>query len=332
MDDALLVILDNTAFGDETDIGSRYACWPFLRTAIDVDIPIQGFVFDGHIAAGIAYCAINFHIGDGNIFEVAVIYLFNVCLLFLIRQINTRLDLFLQFRCQLDGALSVAFECIVHQKLRCLSVVFTINLTEGRFVLSFIDFVDFCVSFGNIWRNDIIVIVNDLAPLLTHDDIVQSQIGVGFICDGDVRGCIGVQFTCAGQVIGLHIDISTTGGDIRNIYIENRTAGADIYNVAVCICLREPQFYHLALYSPSLQDIGLHLAVIYAILFSIVGGYQFVQLIQPFAQSVGIVKSTHCYAILHLLVGQVGVRLDFEPIRYGAFDGHIDGIGSARNE
>ena len=303
MDDALLVVLDNTAICDELDIGSRYACWPFLSTTVNMDIPVLGFVFDGNIATVIVDCAIHFHIGDGNIFEVAVIDLFNVLLFFLICQINACLNLFFQFWRQFDGALSVAVEGIVHQKLRSLSVGFTINPAEGSFTLSFIDFVDFCVPFRNIWRNDIIVIVNDLAPLLTHDDIVQSQIGVGFICDGDVRGSIGAQFTGAGQVIGLHIDISTTGGDIRNIYVENRTAGTAIYNVSFIICLRESQFCHLVLYSLALQDIGLHLAVICTTLLSIIGGNQFVQLIQPLAQSVGIVKSSLCYASLHLLVG-----------------------------
>ena len=170
-----------------------------------------------------------------------------------------------------------------------------------------------------------------MATLCSHEDIVQFQIGVRFVRDGDGRGRVGLQIPCADEVIGLHIDIAAAGGDVRDFHIVHRTAGVDICrNFAACILLHQPQACHLVLYSGTLCDIGCHHRNVFS--STVIGGNQFVQLFQTRAQAVGIVKGSLCNTVHYPLVCLVFKGIEGQPACDSTANGHIDGSGSAGDE
>ena len=360
VDDALGIALRDRSLGSgELDGVAHHPRGALLRAAVDADIP--AIVVNGHIAVKIADLAVDLHIGDGGIGETVVtVDAIDEFGLVRIRQGIIVIDriphLLLLCRCQSDGArlVTVAGKSfgVVHQKICRLAVGYAVDFVEARVTLSSdIDFVDLRVPFGHVRRNDVInAIIGNPSALLAHQDIVQPQIGVRLVGDGDTGGGIGPKIPRAYEFIGRHIDIAAAGGDIRDFHIVNRTAIACIDVFAVRILLHKPQPHHVVLDSLTLGNIGRHHfgAAILSIL-SVIGGNQFVQFHKPCAQGVGIVKGALFDAFQHPLIGQVNlsigairiisINLPFrrsisitQPIRYAAVDGQIDGVGSARDQ
>ena len=259
VDDARFVTLGDAAFGrDEFDRVPLYACGVIRSAATDTDIPAG--IADGHVAVEIADLAVYLHIGEGCIGNIALlINRFQPLVLFLCRErlvsIYFRPHLLLSGVCQRNGGCLGTGSFVLHQKSCRFPVRYAVNLAELRPVCFDIDAVDFGVAPGCV-RRDGFIIINDLAALLAHKDIVQLQIGIGFVCDGDAGGCVGTKVPRAGKVIGRYIDIAAAGGNIRNFHKIYGTTGAGIDVLPLIILLRQPQAYHVVLDSVPFGHVG----------------------------------------------------------------------------
>ena len=159
-----------------------------------------------------------------------------------------------------------------------------------------------------------------------------------------------MEIPCSNEVVGRHIDIAAAGGKVRYLYIIDGTAGVAIHDIAILIILRKPKTYHLVLDSSALRDIGRHhFGAAIRVVVSVIGGNQFVQFLQAFAQRISVVKGTLFNTSQHPLVGQVDLSIGsvriisiaipvlrniriFQPVRHTAFDVYIDGIGSTGDQ
>ena len=228
IDNAIFVVLSNGAVGrDKADRVTLHARRTLLGATADADI--SAGVSDGHIAVEIADLAVHFHIGDSRILQLPGLNVFFVLFLFIRCQIAA-VNLLFHLCGQRKGARLPPAERfgVVQQQPRHRAIGSAIDFTESSPVTVDIDCVDFCISSCRAWRNDIIFIKDNAAPLLAHDDVIQFQIGIRVILDGDGWSGIGMERPRADEVISLHIDIASTGGNIGNLHIVNGTAGIDI--------------------------------------------------------------------------------------------------------
>ena len=92
--------------------------------------------------------------------------------------------------------------------------------------------------------------------------------------------------------------------------------------VSVCIRIYQAEFFHLILDSDTLRDIGCLYCRI-----SVIGCNQFVQLRQPCAQGISIVKGSLGDAVQHPFVGIIVVRRNLNPVRHAAFYGQVNRTG-----
>ena len=291
------------------------------------------------MAVEIADLAVDLHIGDGNIVEaVKVVDPVQQLRLVGFRQrgivLNLLPHLLLHGLSHRDGAFQVPAEGVLHREVCRLTVRYAVNLAEGSPGLADIDGIDLRVPLAHIRRNDVIdAIVGNLAAFLSHDNVIEFQIGVGLIRDGDAGGGIGAQVPRADEVVRRHIDIAAAGGDVRNLHIIDGTAGVAIDPISVRILLRQSKTLHVLLDAVALRDIGRHHfgSAVRAVV-PVIGGNQFVQFLQACAQGIGIVKGSLGDAVLHPIVGVVVWRRDRQPIRHAAADGQVDGIGGAGDE
>ena len=296
----------------------------------------------------IADLAVHFHIGDGGVgktINIIIVDVLQQLIPVLFRQsgiiFNRLPHLLLHFVCHSNSARLVPAEGlgVQHFQRRRFAIGYAVNLTETSdtcTALVAIHFVDFLVPLDRTRRNDGILkmrskaAIDNLTTLLAHQDIVQFQIRVRFVFDGNRGSGIGMEYPCTDEVISFHIDIATAGSDVRNLHIIDRATGAEIgRNFAVGILFHQPLRLHLILDSCALRNITCHYR---SIRCAVIGGNQFVQLLQAFAQGVGIVKCSLGDAGLHPIVGQVVVSRDRQPIRNSTIDGHVDGIGGTCDE
>ena len=292
IDNPLFIILRNGAIArNKLDRIPEYPRGVLLRTTADADIPTG--VADGHIAIEITDFAVYLYIGERRIGDAALIidFLYQLSL-GLCRQvlviINLLSHLRLLFIGQDDSAFLVSAERfgVLHQKPRRRSVGSAVNFAEiGNTSAAFIaiHFIDFLIPFDSLRRYDgilqmsTIAAIDNAAPLLSHKDIVQLQIGIRCVCNGDGGSSVGMEFSCADKIFSLYIDIAAAGGDIRNFHIVNRTTRIDIgRNISLCILLHQTQAFHFILDSVTLVDVCCHLRNISAI--SIISSNQLIKL------------------------------------------------------
>ena len=175
--------------------------------------------------------------------------------------------------------------------------------------------------------NDMILIIDNLTTLFSHNDIIYLQIGIGFVRNLDRGSRVCMKFSRADEFIGCYIDITAAGSDVRNLHKIDRKAGVISRNIPIIIHHQQIQVFHLILDSVALSNIGRHFCCV-----AVIGGNQFVQFLVPGAQGVGIVKGSLGNAVLYPQVSLIVVRLDGQPSCYGAPDGHINGSSCACNE
>ena len=263
IDVTLFVALGNGSLGGKLDRIALHACGAIFGAAVDANI--AAVVVNGHIAMEIADLADYFHISDGGIGETLIIIVVNF-----LQQIGLGFrrqrcialhllsHLFLHLICHVNGAFFVAGEGVIHQEVgRCLSVGWAVDFVEvcSAFLLD-IDAVDLGVALVRVRRNSIFLIIDNLAALLAHEDIVQPQVGIRLVRDGDAGGGIGAKVPRTDKVVGHHIDIATAGGDIRDLHIKDRPTVTCIDVVASGILHRQPQMLHVFLNPLTLGDIG----------------------------------------------------------------------------
>ena len=340
VDDAFCIALGDCSLGcAELDCIPGYASGTILCAAADADIP--AVVVNGHIAIEIADLTVHFHIGNSSIFKLAIVidFVYQPGLVGC-RQggiaLNLLLHLLLLGICQGDGTFRGTGEGVIHQKVCRLSVGYAVDFTEVRSGLAAdIDGVNLCVPWITR-RNDVInTIVDNLAALFSHEDIVQLQVGVRIVFDSDAGGGIGAKRSSprAGEIIGRYVDIAAAGSNIRNLHIIDGTARVGINVVAVSILIRQPQAFHIRLDSFAFRDIGRHhLCAAIILVISVIGSNQVVQFRQPCSQGIGIIKGSLGNASLHPVVGLVVGRRYGQPLCDAAADGQIDGISGAGNK
>ena len=332
VDNARFVTLGNAAFGrDELDGIPLHACGAIRGAAADTDISAS--IVDGHVAVKIAELAIYLHIRERCIGDTIfiLINLFQQLSLFRRRQrvvsIHLVLHRLLSGVCQIESRCLGTGSFVLYQKACRFAVGYAVYFLKICPVSFDIDAVDFGVSLGCVRRNGF-GIVNDLASLLAHKDVVQFQIGVRLVCDGDAGRCVGAQIPRAGEVVRRHVDIAAAGGDVRDLHKIYGAASAGIDVVPLIILLRQPQTYHIVLDSGALGYIGRQQIRI----CPVVGLDHFVQFFPTRGHRIGIIKGSFLDAALYAVVGVVIGRLDGQPVRDAAFDGQLDGVSGARNQ
>ena len=324
--------MGDVAFGrDELDRVSLHACGAIGGAAADTDIPAG--IVDDHAAVEIAELSVHLHIGKRSIRDTRMlINRFQPLGLFLRRErrvtVHVRPHLLLSGVCQRNGGCLGTGRFVLHQEACRFAVRYAVNFPEARPVCLDVDAVDLGVALACPRRDDVVLIVDNLAALLAHQDIVQPQIGVGIVRDGDAGGCVGAQAPRAGEVIRRHIDIAAAGGDVRDFHKVYGAAGAGIDVFPLVILLRQSQTDHVVLDPFALGDVGRQQTRV----CPVVGLDHFVQFVPTRGQRIGIVKSPLCDAVLYAVVGLVVGRGDRDPVRHAAADGQVDGVGGARDE
>ena len=261
VDDARFVTLGDAAFGrDEFDRVPLYACGVIRSAATDTDIPAG--IADGHVAVEIADFSVYLHVGEGCIGDLLVILinLFQQLGLFRRRErlgsIHLILHRLLSGGCQIKFGFLRTGSFVLHQKSCRFGVVCAVNFLKVCRVCFDIDAVDLGVGLGRVARCNGFGIVSNLSSLFAHNDIVQLQVGVRFVCDGDAGGCVGTKVPRAGKVIGRYIDIAAAGGDVRDFHKIYGSTGAGINPFPLIILLCQSQTYHVVLDSVALGDVG----------------------------------------------------------------------------